>query len=95
MTVPALSAIARSVCVTTVTSAIPVVNAKAKAKTKAIFFMAVPPVFGGLRLPKLTRPIRDRDHVLELFQHHQTAFSLHFAGNPLFYAWAKLSYRTG
>jgi hypothetical protein len=43
MTVPALSAIARSVRATTVSSVIPVVNANARAKIAAMFFMAVSP----------------------------------------------------
>ena len=29
----------------------------------------------SLKLPELAKAIRDRHHVLELFQHHQTAFS--------------------
>jgi hypothetical protein len=52
------------VCATTVTTAIPVVNAKARANAKAIFFMTVIPCWC---LPEPTRAIRDRHHVLELF----------------------------
>jgi hypothetical protein len=44
ITVPALSAIARSVCATTVTTAIPVVNAKVNAKATANFFMTALPL---------------------------------------------------
>jgi hypothetical protein len=44
ITVPAPSAIARSVCAMTVTTDIPVANAKANARTKATFFMIASPL---------------------------------------------------
>jgi hypothetical protein len=66
-TVPALSAIARSVCATIVATAIFAVNAKARANTKAIFFMIVSPLSVIANLPGLAKGIRDRHHILELF----------------------------
>jgi hypothetical protein len=65
--VPALSAIARSVCATTVITAIPVANAKAKPKTKAIFFMVVSPSRATETVAEPTKAISDRHHVLRLF----------------------------
>ena len=66
-TVPALSAIARSVCATTVTTAIPVPNVKARANTKAIFFMIVSPLSVTLLIAEKGKVIRDNRHVLGLF----------------------------
>jgi hypothetical protein len=45
-----------------------VVNAKARAKTKAIFFMIVSPSSVTVKLPEPARPIRDSHHVSELFE---------------------------
>jgi hypothetical protein len=52
------------VCETTVTPAIFAVNAKARANTKAIFFMIVSPSLALWRLPELAKGIRDNRHVL-------------------------------
>jgi hypothetical protein len=48
----------------TVTAAIPVVNAKAKAKITAIFFMISPS--SPKTLPEPATPIGDRHHELEV-----------------------------
>jgi hypothetical protein len=65
--VPALSAIARSVCATSVMTAIPVVNAKVRMKIVTIFFMVIPPFPALLIVAESTITIRDRHHVLEGF----------------------------
>ena len=52
-------------CVTTVTTAMPVVNAMASAKMMKIFFMNNLPF--SLNLPELACGLRDSRHVLELF----------------------------
>jgi hypothetical protein len=70
MLVPALSAIARSICATTVARAIPVVNAKARAKTRVIFFMIMSPSPAILYLPEHAKANCDRRHGLELFDRH-------------------------
>jgi hypothetical protein len=52
---------------TTVTTAIPVLNAKASAKTRAIFFMIVSPSPATGTFAEKGKAICDRNHVLELF----------------------------
>jgi hypothetical protein len=83
--VPALSAIAWSVCETTVTTAIFAVNAKARATTKAIFFMIVSPLPASLTLPETAIGIRDGHHSLERSYARQLC---HVGRNP-----ARLTFR--
>jgi hypothetical protein len=46
----------------------PVVRAKASAKTTAIFFMIVSPIPGTLHLARTSKELRDRHHVLNLYR---------------------------
>jgi hypothetical protein len=55
-----------TICAMTVVAAMPVVNAKVSAKTRKIFFMALPSLL--VRLPKPATSLRDGHHVLKLFR---------------------------